>query len=157
MSVNDNVDSHIALLRHDLACCLPTASQEALLKLQLLSGLPSGSNAKAQALAKESATTTLSQLMETVRDQLRASRIDEGRPYAGAMMANSSTKGKGKGRRGKGKGRAVQQGGFRDYSTITCFGCGQRGHIQRLCPRRQSRPEREITPPGNGEAVSPQQ
>ncbi|EER09564.1 hypothetical protein Pmar_PMAR026683, partial [Perkinsus marinus ATCC 50983] len=65
MSVNDNVDSHIALLRHDLACCLPTASQEALLKLQLLSGLPSGSNAKAQALAKESATTTLSQLMET--------------------------------------------------------------------------------------------
>ncbi|KAF4654542.1 hypothetical protein FOL47_009919 [Perkinsus chesapeaki] len=72
----DNVDSFVALLRHDLHICLPVVTTDALLKLQLLAGLPSGSNAKVQALARDSAETSLDQLVLTVREQMRAARVD---------------------------------------------------------------------------------
>ncbi|KAF4675953.1 hypothetical protein FOZ60_000788 [Perkinsus olseni] len=123
MTAAENVDSYIALLRHDLACCLPTVTREAILKLQLLSGLPSGSTAKVQALARESPTTTLEQLTVTIRDQLRASRLDEAGIQASALVGPIAAKGKGKGkgRYGKGKGRMGKGVMNPDYSQVICY------------------------------------
>ncbi|KAF4739134.1 hypothetical protein FOZ63_013575, partial [Perkinsus olseni] len=116
---------------------------------------------KVQALARESPTTTLEQLTVTIRDQLRASRLDEAGIQASALVGPIAAKGKGKGkgRYGKGKGRMGKGVMNPDYSQVICYDCGQKGHIQRFCPRRGSRQARfkKEEPPSSGnEGAVPQ-
>eukprot|EP00971_Amphidinium_carterae_P135120 2678126-Amphidinium_carterae.1 len=45
---------------------------------------------------------------------------------------------KGKGRKGK-KGKGKGEKGGKDSKTVTCYACGQKGHISPNCPTKKAK------------------
>eukprot|EP00971_Amphidinium_carterae_P189192 3755702-Amphidinium_carterae.1 len=46
---------------------------------------------------------------------------------------------KGKGRMGKNKGKSKGDKGGKDGKTVTCYTCGQQGHISPNCPTKKGK------------------